>query len=327
MAAAPGLSSTHSSSVRMPAPVQPPTSMHPPARAAARSAGSGLAAYSGVRNSNMALARSSPAFASACLTAFSACSGRARWPWLNPEASGFNVITPPPKVGSRISLSLRWPLFRGSCHYFSPVLAQIIDDAFGATRFACRTGVAPMQDQPVMRIVAVYLGDRLEQIFLHHEHVFPRRQPGTIGHTEDMRIHGDGRLTEGGIENHVGGFASHARQRLQFLARRRYLAAVFFEKDFAGLQDIGGLGVVEADGFDVALETPQSETLDPPRRARHLEEFRGGLVDAFVRGLGGEDHRHQQFKGRVIFKFRRRAGIGAFQSPEDFCSLGGRHKE
>ena len=93
MAAAPGLSSTHSCSVRMPAPVAPITCRQWLSRTAARSAGSGLAAYSGVRNNTTALARDTPARCIAWRTARVACWGSARCPWLRPVAAEVRFIT------------------------------------------------------------------------------------------------------------------------------------------------------------------------------------------------------------------------------------------
>ena len=178
-----------------------------------------------------------------------------------------------------------------------------------------------MQNQPVMRILAVFLRHLLEQFFLHGEYVFSRGQSRAIGHTEDMCIHGDRRMTEGGIENHVGGFASNTRQGLQCFARGWHLSAMFFNEELASLQNMGGFGVIETDGLDVTLEASCAEGDYLSWCTCDFEKFRCGLVDTFVRRLGGEDHRHQQLKGCAVLKLSGRLRIRAFEPLEDRAAL------
>jgi hypothetical protein len=69
-----------------------------------------------------------------------------------------------------------------------------------------------------------------------------------------MGVDGDGGPAEGGVEHHVGGLAADAGQGLEGLAVLRHLAAVALQQDGAGLDDVLGLGVEEANGLDVLLD-------------------------------------------------------------------------
>ena len=105
-------------------------------------------------------------------------------------------------------------------------LAQVGDHAPLAQRPARQAGVAAVQDQPVVRVQHVLLGDHLEQLQLDRQRVLARRQPGAVADAENVGVDRHGRLAERDVEHHVGGLAADAGQRLQRLARARHLAAV-----------------------------------------------------------------------------------------------------
>ena len=91
------------------------------------------------------------------------------------------------------------------------ILAQIGDDTIGAFRFARLADIAPVQDQPVMGVLFVFVRRKFEQFFLHLERRFARREPGAVADAENVRIDRNRRLTERGIQNDIGGFSAEPR--------------------------------------------------------------------------------------------------------------------
>ncbi len=70
----------------------------------------------------------------------------------------------------------------------------------------------------MVRVALELFRHDLEQFLLHLIDVLPRRDAGAVADPEDVRVHRDGGVAEGRIENHVGRFAPHAGQRLQGFA-------------------------------------------------------------------------------------------------------------
>ena len=117
-----------------------------------------------------------------------------------------------------------------------------------------------MQYQPVMRILAKFLRDQLEQSFLDFQRCFPRGDTGTIGNPENMRIHGNGWFAEGGIQDNVGSFAADSGQAFEFGPGARDLAREFPLEYVARGDDVFRLGVVQANGANVFFQTLRAES-------------------------------------------------------------------
>ena len=98
--------------------------------------------------------------------------------------------------------------YSGVC--FVVEFAQILDEAGATAGLAGDTGIAAMQDQPVVDIEFEFGGYMFEQLLLDLVDVLARGKPGTVGDAEDMGIHRDGWPTKGGIEHHIGGLATDA---------------------------------------------------------------------------------------------------------------------
>ena len=132
-----------------------------------------------------------------------------------------------------------------------------------AGRFARLADVAPVQDEPVVGVLAEFLRHVAQQLALDFERRLAGRKPGAVRDAEDMGIHGDGRLAERGVEDHVRGLATHAGQRFEVLARARHLAAVPVHQQATGRDDVRGLAVEEPDGPDVPFQPgfPQPQHL------------------------------------------------------------------
>ena len=108
-----------------------------------------------------------------------------------------------------------------------------------------------------MGVVQVGTRDRLHQLALDLLDGGAPGQPKPVRHPEDMRVDGDRRLAEGGVEHDVGRLAPDAGQRFERLAIGRHLAAVLLDQDPAGLDQVLCLVAVEAeraDGFAQLVE-------------------------------------------------------------------------
>ena len=104
--------------------------------------------------------------------------------------------------------------------------AQVDDDTFPAAGQPRLTDVAPVQNQPVMRIVPEFVGRELDQLVLDFFRVPARRQAGAIGDAEDMGVDGDGGMTEGDVLDNVCGLAADTRQSGEGVMIGRHIARV-----------------------------------------------------------------------------------------------------
>src|SRR5688572_28901333 len=73
-------------------------------------------------------------------------------------------------------------------------LAQVADHAFRAARLARDADVAPVQDEPVVRVLLELVRGELQQLLLDFLRVLARREPGAVRDAEDVRVHRDRRL-------------------------------------------------------------------------------------------------------------------------------------
>ena len=201
------------------------------------------------------------------------------------------------------------------------VFAQVLYDTGTATGLASETGVTPVQDQPVVDIQLELGGHHFEQLLLHLIHILAYRKAGAVRYPEDMGIDGDGGPAKGGVEHHVGGLAADARQGFQRFAVFRHLAAVALQQDGAGLDDVLGLGVEEANGLDVTLDPVHPEAQHPLRGIGHRIEFIGRLVDADIGRLRREQHGDQQLERRVEIELCGGVGIVFPQPLQDLSAF------
>lgn len=128
--------------------------------------------------------------------------------------------------------------------------------------------------------------DACEAIF-NLPHGLSGGQTESVRNSKDVGIHGNRGFPEGGIQNHVGGFASDTRERLKTLAFMGYFTAIITHERCAGFQNIAGLGVVEADGVDKRFESIFAEGEHARGIGSDLKEVLCGLIDTAISGLGG----------------------------------------
>ena len=86
---------------------------------------------------------------------------------------------------------------------------KVGNGALGAQGLSCPTDVASVQDEPVMRVLPELTGYIFEQGPFHFKRGCSGGESRAVCHPENMRVHGNGGFTEGGVEHHVGCFSSH----------------------------------------------------------------------------------------------------------------------
>src|SRR5688572_23264172 len=112
-----------------------------------------------------------------------------------------------------------------------PELAQVADQALRAAGLAREADVAPVQDQPVVRVLQELGRRELDEALLDFARIATRSELRAVGDAEDVRVDGHRRLPEGRVEHHVGRLAADAGQALEGLALGGHLAAVLAEQD------------------------------------------------------------------------------------------------
>ena len=168
--------------------------------------------------------------------------------------------------------------------------------------------------------------DALEQLLLYFQRRLAGGQTCAVAQAKDVRVHRHGGLAKGHIEHHVGGFAAHAGQGLQRLARAGHFAAVLLDQDAAGFQQVLGLALVQADGLDVLAQAFQPQVEDLLRGVGHRVELARGLVDAHIGGLGGQQHGGQQLERRAVFQLGFRVRVGGLEGGKEMADVGGLHQ-
>ena len=124
-------------------------------------------------------------------------------------------------------------------------------------------------------------------------------------------------MTESGVEDNIGGLTPHARQGFQGVPVRWHLPPMTFQQEGAGFDDIGGLGVEETQVPDMGLEALLTQIKHGVGGIGNREKACRRLVDALVRGLGGENNRHQELERAGIIQFRPRRRIMRAQALEN----------
>ena len=104
--------------------------------------------------------------------------------------------------------------------------AQIANDAGIAPGLARLTDIAAVQNEPVMRMAQIRIGDDAQEAELNLERGLALRQIEPMRHPEDVRIHGQRAFAEGDVEHDVGCLAADAGQGLERLTLVRHLAAM-----------------------------------------------------------------------------------------------------
>ena len=178
-----------------------------------------------------------------------------------------------------------------------------------------------MQDQPVVGVLFVLIGDELQQALFDFQDVFAGCQAGAVGYPEYVGIHGNGGLAESGIEDDVCRFPADPRQFFQCFPVLRHIAGMGIDQDMAGLDNVLGFCIVQADRFDILLQPLYAQPDELIRCIGRPEQFFRGFVDADIRGLRRQDNGYKQLEGAGVTKLRRRRRVVLPQQGKDLCAF------
>src|SRR5690606_26627308 len=233
-------------------------------------------------------------------------------------------LTSPPcgfYIGRRKTRKGKLPACR-RCWSLVLVFAQVRNAALRALGFACHAYLAAVKDQPVVGILAERLRNQPLEPLLDLQHILARRDARAIRDTENVRVYRHGGMAESGVQHDIGGLAPHAGQGFERFARLRHFAAVLFEQNAAGRDDVAGLCPVQADGLDVFRDAFLAQCQQAFRRAVLGKELACGQIHGAVRRLCGKQHGDQQLKGCVVFQFRCRVRVGRLQALKNLSAFG-----
>ncbi len=110
-----------------------------------------------------------------------------------------------------------------------------------------------------MSIFFEFFRGQAKEPFFDLERGLAGRNTGAVGDTKNMGIDRDCRFAESRVQNDVGCLAADAGQLFEFRPGFRHLAIVVVDQDPAGLDDVFGLVVEQADGFDIGLQAVHAE--------------------------------------------------------------------
>ena len=93
----------------------------------------------------------------------------------------------------------------------------------------------------------------IERLF-NREHRLPFGEASAIADAEDVRIDCKGFGTKRSIHHDICGFSANARERLKCVPVGRDFTAMITDEEFGKCDNVFGLGVEQADGFDMTFE-------------------------------------------------------------------------
>ena len=172
-----------------------------------------------------------------------------------------------------------------------------------------------------MGIQHEFIRHQPQQPLFNFVHILAGCDAGAVGYPEDMGIHGNGGLAKGGIEDHIGGLAADTGQCLQCGTLLRDLAVMLLNQAGAGLDNVAGLGVEQANRFYVLLEAGFTQLQHGTWCPDLFKQWPGGLVHPDVGGLGRQDDGDQQLEGITVLQFGGGFRIGSTQSCKDLLAL------
>jgi hypothetical protein len=172
-----------------------------------------------------------------------------------------------------------------------------------------------------MRVPPKRLRDDLLQLRFDFVDGLARREAGSVGDPEDMRVDGESLLAERSVQNDVRGLAPDAGKRLQLVARARDLRSMLVDQCLAQRDDVLCLGVEQADRLDRLTQGNFAE-IDHLLRCLDAGEQRSHRdVDAGVGCLGRKHDGDEQLVWIARLELGRGRWVRLREPPEEFENL------
>ncbi len=125
---------------------------------------------------------------------------------------------------------------------------------------------------------------------------FPGGKARAVGYAKDMGIHSNGRLPKNRVENDIGGFAPHPRERLQGLALCRYFAAILLPDDPRQGMDVFCLAAEKPKALNMCADFVFSQFPEAFGIGCLGKKGIGTEVYGPIGTLRRKHHRHQELK-------------------------------
>jgi len=172
-----------------------------------------------------------------------------------------------------------------------------------------------------MGVMHEFIRDKFQQFLLDFQYVLAGGNACPVGDPENMGIDSNGRLAKRSIEDDIGRLSTDSSQGLKIGTIIRDFAIMLVQQQLAGVDDIAGFGVIQANGLYVLAQSSHSKVQNRLRRVGNLIQFPGGLVDTDIGGLGREDYSDEQFKRGLVFQFSGGFRIGSLEPGKYFVSF------
>ena len=148
----------------------------------------------------------------------------------------------------------------------------------------------------MVSILFIFIRRDSQQLLFDIDDGFSGGQTRSVAEPENVCIDGDGRLAKGSVEHDIRRLAPHAGQSFETGPVIRYLAAMPFQQEAAGGDNVFGLGSVKTNCLDVFAQSFNAEFSHFFWRRRHREQASRGFIDTHVSRLCRENDRNQQLK-------------------------------
>lgn len=151
------------------------------------------------------------------------------------------------------------------------------------------------------------------------------REREAVGNAKHMCIDGNGALSKGDGQHDICRFPADARDGEQFIHRFWHVATEAVDERTRGRDDALCLDAIKAQAFNDQLNVASRGVCERVRRRILFKQLGNHHVDASVGSLRRQNDGDQQLKEIFVMQCGRRAGIGAFEPPQDlrFTIAGG----
>ncbi len=160
-----------------------------------------------------------------------------------------------------------------------------------------------MQEQALRNSGPLRFGELSLQIQFDSLGIVRGGQAQSIGDSFDMRVDDNGRLPEGGPQDHVRGLAADSWNGRQLFHALRNGPAESFRDGFAASDQVLGFILIESGRFDQGFQFEWRGGCKVLRTTKSFEQCRRDLIDPLVGALGGKDRGDEQFPRRLVGQF------------------------
>jgi AraC family transcriptional regulator of adaptative response/methylated-DNA-[protein]-cysteine methyltransferase len=181
------------------------------------------------------------------------------------------------------------------------------------------TDIAPVQDEPVVRVLLEVGRHVVFDGPLDRDNILAHGNAGAVADTEDVGIDRLRGKMPPHIQNDVGRLAPHARKRLQSRSRIGHRAVIVVDQDATQLHHVFRLLAEKSDGLDMLGQSLFAKVEHLLRRIGDLKQLARGLVHARIGRLRGKGNGDEKGKGVDVLKLAPGLGLGGMETLENLA--------